>query len=57
MAADKNFETSANLLDRVVKERKSATLDGIARSWLVAGFISEMLKRMKDEPLHRDVEV
>jgi hypothetical protein len=50
-AAGKNFETSAHLLDRVVKERKfhrTVSQDG---SW-----VGKMLKRMKEEPLHGDVE-
>jgi hypothetical protein len=50
-AAEKNFETSAHLLDRVVKERKSRRTVSQDGSW-----VDKMLKRMKEEPLHGDVE-
>jgi hypothetical protein len=50
-AAGKNFETSAHLLDRVVKERKSHRTVSQDGSWL-----NKMLKRMKEEPLYGDVE-
>jgi hypothetical protein len=44
--ASKNFETSAYLLDRVVKERKShRTVSQDGASW-----IDRMLKGMKEEP-------
>jgi hypothetical protein len=51
-AAGKNFETSAHLLDKVVKESKSHRTVSQNGSW-----IDKMLKRMKEEPLHGDVEV
>ena len=51
-AADKNFETSAHLLGRViVKERKSDRTVLQDGSW-----VSKMLKRMKEEPLLEDLE-
>ncbi len=49
--AGKNFETSAHLLDRVVKERKSHRTVSQDGSW-----VDRLLKRMKEEPLHGDVE-
>jgi hypothetical protein len=55
--AGMNFETSAHLLDRVVKERKSHRA-AVLQDGLVAGLIVvRMLKRMKEQPpLHGDVE-
>jgi hypothetical protein len=50
-AVDKNFETSAYLLDRVVKQRKSHRTVSQDGSW-----VEKMLKRMKEQPLHGDVE-
>jgi hypothetical protein len=50
-AAGKNFETSAHLLDSVVKERKSHRTVSQDGSW-----VGKMLKRMKEEPVHGDGE-
>jgi hypothetical protein len=50
-AAGKKFETSAHLLDRVVKERKSHRLVSQDGSW-----VDRMLKRMKEQLLHGNVE-
>jgi hypothetical protein len=44
-------ETSAHLLERVVKERKSHRTVSQDGSW-----VEKMLKRMKEQPLNGDVE-
>jgi hypothetical protein len=50
-SAGKKFEILAHLLDRVVKERKSHRTVSQDGSW-----VDRMLKGMKEEPLHGDVE-
>ena len=50
-AAGKNFESSAHLLDSVVKERKSHRTVSQDGSW-----VGKMLQRMKEKPVHGDVD-